>query len=195
MKIYVVAYKPRKEYEEAVRRAEMVSSEDAYDIYYNVEPHWTLPDKAMAETELRILLPMRVHVGHHYCQLEVEQLGEDKFAIVCNGHPEIQRTERLQEFEVAFAAIETALHESARQCTFAHAENVAESFGLLEQGDGKPSARSVWKKTDGDLTLWFQWYFYDQSHPFSIQPDMNKLRLELRRGDNVLRTAESSYED
>jgi len=32
-------------------------------------------------------------------------------------------------------------------------------------------------------------------HPFSIQPDMNKLELEMRQGFAVLRRAEASYED
>ena len=101
----------------------------------------------------------------------------------------------LREFEVAFGAIETALHESAQLCSLSHAEAVAVSLGLVKQGDDKPSARHVWERRDGDLTLWFQWRWYDQSHPFSIQPDMNKLKLELRRGTAVLRSAESSYED
>jgi hypothetical protein len=35
---------------------------------------------------------MRVRVGNHYCQLEVEQVGEEKFAVVCNDHPEPQRS-------------------------------------------------------------------------------------------------------
>jgi hypothetical protein len=89
MKIYVTGFRPQKEYEEAIKAGKTVPHADSYDIFYNVEPHWTFPHKDFAEGELRILRPMRVHVGSHYCQLDVEQLGEDKFAIVCNDHPEL----------------------------------------------------------------------------------------------------------
>ena len=42
---------------------------------------------------------------------------------------------------------------------------LAELLGLKEDVETKPSATSVWEKTDGDLTLWLQWHWYDQSHP------------------------------
>jgi hypothetical protein len=32
---------------------------------------------------------MNVRVGQHYCKLEVEELPDGKFAIVCNDHPDI----------------------------------------------------------------------------------------------------------
>jgi hypothetical protein len=105
------------------------------------------------------------------------------------------RPELLHEFETVFEAIAQALATAAEQCCVSSAIGVAELLGLKEQGDRKPSATHVWEKTESDLSLWFQWRWHDQSHPFSIQPDMNKLTLELRQGSVVLRRAEGSYED
>lgn len=79
----------KPEYKEPTQSGRPIPSEDTYDIFYNVGPHWTFAWKELAESELSILQGMRVHVGHHYCQLEVEQVGEEKFAIVCNDHPEL----------------------------------------------------------------------------------------------------------
>jgi hypothetical protein len=92
MKIYVTGFRPKPEYEEAVKSEKPFPTEGNYDIFYNVEPHWTFPWKEAAESEMRILQQMRVRVGNHYCQLEVEQVGEEKFAVVCNDHPEPQRS-------------------------------------------------------------------------------------------------------
>jgi hypothetical protein len=91
MKIYVTGCKEKPEYKEALKSGNPISAKDSYDIFYNIEPLWTLPWKEGAESELRILQQMRVRVGSHYCQLEVEQVGEDKYAIVCNDHPELTR--------------------------------------------------------------------------------------------------------
>jgi hypothetical protein len=99
------------------------------------------------------------------------------------------------EFEEAFEAIAKALSAAAEECSFAPAVTAAKSFGLREQGDGHPSATYIYARTDDDLSLWLRTHWYDQSHPFSIQADMNKLRLELRQGPATLRSAESCYED
>jgi len=99
------------------------------------------------------------------------------------------------EFETAFHAIAKTLTTAADERSFAPAVTAAESFGLKEQGDGGPSATYIYERRDGDLCLWLRTHWYDQSHPFSIQPDMNKLRLELRQGSAILCSAESSYED
>jgi hypothetical protein len=101
----------------------------------------------------------------------------------------------LREFETVFEAIAQALATAAEQRSVTPAESVAELLGLKDQADGKPSQTHVWERTEGDLSLWLQWHSYDQSHPFSIQPDMNKLKLEMRQGSAVLRRAEASYED
>lgn len=100
----------------------------------------------------------------------------------------------LGAFEAAFETIANALVTATEQRSFIPAETAAESLGL-EQGDGRHSATHIWERREGDLSPWLRTHWYDQSHPFSIQPDMNKLRIELRRGSAVLRSAESSYED
>jgi len=105
------------------------------------------------------------------------------------------RPELLREFETVFEAIAQALTTSSEQRSVTPAESVAELLGLKEQGDGEPSQTQVWERTEGGLSLWLRWHWYDQSHPFSIQPDMNKLSLEMRQGSAVLRRAEASFED
>jgi hypothetical protein len=105
------------------------------------------------------------------------------------------RPELLREFDVVFEAITQALKTAAEQRSVTPAQGAAELLGLKEQGDGKPSQTHVWEKTEGGVSLWLQWHWYDQSHPFSIQPDMNKLKLEMRQGSTVLRRAEVGFED
>ena len=105
------------------------------------------------------------------------------------------RPELLREFDVVFQAIAQALKTAAEQRSVTPAQGAAELLGLKEQGDGKPSQTRVWEKTEAGVSLWLQWHWYDQSHPFSIQPDMNKLKLEMRQGSAVLRQAEASFED
>jgi hypothetical protein len=99
------------------------------------------------------------------------------------------------EFERAFEAIAGAMMQAGKQRSVAIASSEAERHGLREHGDGKPSQTTVWEKTYQGRTLRFRWHSYDQSHPFSIQPDMNVMSLELREGDNVLRKTEERYED
>jgi hypothetical protein len=105
-------------------------------------------------------------------------------------HPEL-----LREFGPAFEAIAQALATSAEQRSVIPAERVAELLGLNAQLNGTPSATHVWERTERGLSLWLQWHWYDHSHPFSIQPDMNKLKVEMRQGAAVLCRAEASYED
>jgi hypothetical protein len=85
------------------------------------------------------------------------------------------RPELLREFDVVFEAIAQALKTAAEQRFVTPAESVAELLGLIEQLDGKSSQTHVWERAEGGLSLWLRWHWYDQSHPFSIQPDMNKL--------------------
>jgi hypothetical protein len=102
----------------------------------------------------------------------------------------------LREFEASFDAVARALVTAKEQCSSAPAEIAAESFGLIEQqGDGRPSATSIWERREGDLCLWLRTHWYDQSGPFQNLPDMNTLTLELRRGSVVLRSAQSTFED
>ena len=96
---------------------------------------------------------------------------------------------------MSFEAIAQALATAAVQRSVTPAESVVELLGLKEQAEGKTSQTRVWEKTEAGVSLWLQWHWYDQSHPFSIQPDMNKLKLEMRQGSAVLRQAEASFED
>lgn len=105
------------------------------------------------------------------------------------------RPELLREIQTVFEEIARSLTTAAEQRSFRIAAKVAEHFGLREQKDADPFADHVWERSEGTLSLWFQWRWYDQSRAFSVQPDMNKLRLEMRQGSVVLRSAESSYED
>lgn len=59
-----------------------------YDIFYSKEPTSLYGMKEVADSDCRILNDMSVHVEQHYCQFEVEKIGEDKFAIVCKAHPD-----------------------------------------------------------------------------------------------------------
>jgi hypothetical protein len=102
---------------------------------------------------------------------------------------EESRPELLREFENAFEAIAQTLSTVAAQRSVVPAQCAAELLGLKEQGDGRPSQTHVWERTEGGLSLLLQWHWFDQSHPFSIQPDMNKLKLEMRQGSAVLRRA------
>lgn len=95
----------------------------------------------------------------------------------------------------AFDEISAAMIRAAQQRSFAEASAEGERHGLVEQGDGKPSQRHVWERTDQGWTLRFGWRWYDQSKVFSTQPDMNILWLELIEGDTVVRRAEERYED
>jgi len=83
------------------------------------------------------------------------------------------------------AAAEENHHVVADEAVKLHMDPTAPSRG--------PS--SAWQKIENGLALWFQWRYYDQSHPFSIQKDMNILSLELREGEKVLKRAEERFED
>lgn len=89
MKIYITGYWVRKEFIEAEKTGTPMPERDNYDIQFTMEPQWTFPTQDWAQTELNILNRMYVHKEGHYCQLELEKLAEDKYAIVCNDHPNI----------------------------------------------------------------------------------------------------------
>jgi hypothetical protein len=101
----------------------------------------------------------------------------------------------LRDFEAAFDAVARALVTAKEQRSSAPAVIAAESFGLIEERDGRPSATSIWERREGDLCLWLRTHWHDPSGPFQNLPDMNTLTLELRRGSLVLRSAQSSFED
>lgn len=93
MKIYLTSYRLRKEFAEAAKAGNPMPERDNYDVVFTREPKWTFPDRAWAETELRIVQGMSVHVGNHYCHLELEECEDGSFALVCNEHPNSQQSE------------------------------------------------------------------------------------------------------
>jgi hypothetical protein len=95
----------------------------------------------------------------------------------------------------AFQDIASALADAAKEKSAAAAAAAAERCGLIELGHGKPSQHTTWERRDGDEILRFEWRWYDQSKPFSIQPDMNILGLTLLRAGQTVRSVEHRYED
>jgi hypothetical protein len=97
-------------------------------------------------------------------------------------------------FEYMFEALATAMKTAANEENHLIASSEAERFGLESTAPSKPIGEA-WQTTENGFTLWFQWRYYDQSAPFSIQKDMNILSVELRQGDKVLRRVEERFED
>lgn len=99
------------------------------------------------------------------------------------------------ELEGVFELIAAAMVSAAEGRSVSIASAEAELHGLVAQGDGKPSQSHVWERHENDGTLRFLWRWYDQSGPFSNQPDMNILLLELRLAGVAVRSFEKRYED
>jgi hypothetical protein len=113
------------------------------------------------------------------------------------GQPNLS-PDLLREFEASFEAIAKVLEIAEEKRSFAPAEIAAQLLGLREQIDQRRegfSATYIWERREGNLCLWLRTHWYDQSQPFQILPDLRKLKLELRQGSVILRSAESSYED
>lgn len=100
-----------------------------------------------------------------------------------------------EALEALYDCLAASLPDAAEQKSFAVTSGLAEAGGLRDESEGRPSQHHTWSRTDGDTTLQFEWYWRDQSRPFSIQPDLNVLTVSLRRGDSVLRSASARYED
>ncbi len=103
--------------------------------------------------------------------------------------------EQQTDLGAAFDAIAGTLKEAAAKKSWGVAESEAERQGLAKQGDDTPRQKYVWIRTDGSRTLEFTWRWYDQSKPFSIQPDMNMVLVELKENGRVIRQAEERFED
>ena len=90
MKAYVTYYGPEPKVSEEEETQEEQDARLARPIVvrFHKEPHWTLPAKHLADVELAILERQRVFKGQHFCEFSVEELPEDKFAIVCLNHPD-----------------------------------------------------------------------------------------------------------
>lgn len=89
MKAYLRGYRVKKEFAEALK-AGTAPKNDIYDVWFSKEPEWTFSDQYLAQGELNLVTGMSVHVGHHhYCKFQLEKLGDDKYAMVCNDHPDL----------------------------------------------------------------------------------------------------------
>lgn len=81
-KVYVRGYAPRD-----AAANEKWPFVDNVVVEYSSEPEWKMGYDGLADTELRILKGMNVHVGQHYCDLTVEKLPDGQFGIICANHP------------------------------------------------------------------------------------------------------------
>jgi hypothetical protein len=95
--------------------------------------------------------------------------------------------------EQIFEAIAKAMESAASKADHSVASSVAEGLGLKEVL--YKSTGAAWEATESGLTLRFQWHYFDQSHSFRVQKDMNILSLELREGDKTIRKSEERFED
>jgi hypothetical protein len=102
--------------------------------------------------------------------------------------------ETRDRFEKIFDTIGTAMKTAAKEENHLFAADEARRFGLVSTVPSRGPGEA-WQIVENGFTLWFQWRYYDQSRPFSMQKDMNILSLELREGDKVLRRAEERFED
>lgn len=66
----------------------------------------------------------------------------------------------------AFERIAASLTEAARGKSAGAAVAVAELYGLVERGDGKPSQHTIWEREEEAEVLRFEWRWYDQSKAF-----------------------------
>jgi hypothetical protein len=95
-----------------------------------------------------------------------------------------------------FTAIETAMTSAANQRSAEFAASEAERHGLTRQGDANGTYQDkVWERTADGVILRLKWHCYDQSHAYTVLPDINVLSSELRQGDKILRRVERRFED
>jgi hypothetical protein len=99
------------------------------------------------------------------------------------------------ELELAYDQIGRAMVDSAKDRSSGAACAEAERLGLTDIGNGKASQKHIWERQEGKQVLRFMWRWYDQSRPFSIQPDMNIMSVELSEGAALLRSCEERFED
>ena len=95
--------------------------------------------------------------------------------------------------EQMFEAIAKAMESAASKANHSVASSVAEGLGLKEVP--YKSTGAAWEATESGLTLRLEWHYFDQSHSFRVQKDMNILSLELREDDNTIRKSEERFED
>jgi hypothetical protein len=88
MKVYVRGYQ-QKDADKVQPSKHPFEGVSDVEVQYCEEPDWRIAFREMADSELRILTDMRVHVGLHYCEFAVEELPKGEFAIICPSHPEL----------------------------------------------------------------------------------------------------------
>jgi hypothetical protein len=92
MKVYVRGYQQKDADKVQPPRRPFERVEDV-EVEYCKEPDWRIAFRELAESELKILTDMCVHVGSHYCEFAVEELPEGEFAIICPSHPELRSSQ------------------------------------------------------------------------------------------------------
>lgn len=85
MKVYIVGYRQRGEDEPPIDPPHPWENVDVQ--FSPNRGDWLMDHREQAQRELDMMRSMRVHVGTHYCQLELDENGGD-YAIVCNDHPD-----------------------------------------------------------------------------------------------------------
>lgn len=88
MKAYVLGYRQKDADKVQLPKRPFERVEDV-EVQYCKKPDWKIALRELAESELRILCDMRVHVSPHYCEFAIEELPEGGFAIVCPSHTEL----------------------------------------------------------------------------------------------------------
>jgi hypothetical protein len=96
MRMYVTGFDLKHDYKDAVAAGKPVLEEDSSDVFYSPRPLWTEPTREIAELRVAELHRVRIHVGDHYCKLDVEQISGSEFAMVCNDHPQSSRYRSVQ---------------------------------------------------------------------------------------------------
>lgn len=86
MKRFVCFYKMKEEEEASLRPP--FSRVENLSVQYSAEPIWKIASRPEAHRHCSYLQMCNVHVGPHFCDFQVEQLGESEFAIACITHPE-----------------------------------------------------------------------------------------------------------
>jgi hypothetical protein len=91
MKVYVVGYRTRAEGEPL---RDPRKPWETIDVQVSSKRgDWLMDYRENAQRELDMLASMRVHVGEHYCVLELEE-EDGTLAIVCKDHPSLQEEQQ-----------------------------------------------------------------------------------------------------
>ncbi len=86
MSVYVLGCRYKPKAKDAAYQG--TATQPGHEVEYSGKPEWVFDVHEAAGMHCEMLNGMRVHVGQHCCQFEVEEFEPGKFAIVCNSHPE-----------------------------------------------------------------------------------------------------------